>query len=217
MPAAEAAGEILALPPRVDADVAAQLCAETARRWDGPGGWALRAGGLTSIGLGAGALLLRRNPLIAAGAASGAYAADRVQGALRDHRITDTNALIPARREFASWFQAKVEKKGAPLMLWSWGGGDYFDPDVYLRGVFHPSSRYTLDTTPKIVELIDQSAATTDQAKRAEIFEEAQAVVKDEALAIFLYDPNDLYGVNKKLNWKPRSDERIVVWDAYFE
>jgi peptide/nickel transport system substrate-binding protein len=120
-------------------------------------------------------------------------------------------------REFASWFQAKVEKKGAPLMLWSWGGGDYFDPDVYLRGVFHPSSRYTLDTTPKIVELIDQSAATTDQAKRAEIFEEAQAVVKDEALAIFLYDPNDLYGVNKKLNWKPRSDERIVVWDAYFE
>jgi GTP-binding protein EngB required for normal cell division len=86
------------------ADVATQLCAETARRWDGPGGWALRAGGLTSIGLGAGALLVRRNPLIAAGTASGAYAADRVQRALRDHRITDPNALIPARSEFASWY-----------------------------------------------------------------------------------------------------------------
>jgi hypothetical protein len=85
-------------------DITAQLSAETARRWDGPGGWALRAGGLTSIGLGAGALLLRRNPLIAAGTASGAYAADRVQRALRDQRITDPNALIPARSEFASWY-----------------------------------------------------------------------------------------------------------------
>jgi energy-coupling factor transporter ATP-binding protein EcfA2 len=86
------------------ADVTTQLCAETAKRWDGPGGWALRTGGLTSIGLGAGALLLRRNPLIAAGTVSGAYAADRVQRALHDHRVTDPNALIPARSEFASWY-----------------------------------------------------------------------------------------------------------------
>lgn len=86
------------------ADVTAQLCAETAKRWDGPGGWALRAGGLTSVGLGASALLLRRNPLIAAGTVSGAYAADRVQRALRDQRIADPNALIPARSEFDSWY-----------------------------------------------------------------------------------------------------------------
>ena len=120
-------------------------------------------------------------------------------------------------RELASWFTAKVEGKGAPLMLWSWGGGDYFDPQTYFQGVYHPSSRYTLDTDQEIIDLVDQASGITDQEKRAEILKKAQQVVKDRALAIFLYDPNDLYGVDANLVWQPRSDERIVVWDAYFK
>ena len=46
------------------ADLNALLWAEAAKRWDGPGGWALRAGGLGSLGLGAGAILLRRSPCL---------------------------------------------------------------------------------------------------------------------------------------------------------
>ncbi|MEX2535092.1 MAG: ABC transporter substrate-binding protein [Trueperaceae bacterium] len=120
-------------------------------------------------------------------------------------------------RELASWFTAKVEGLGAPLMLWSWGGGDNFDPQTYFHGVFHPNSRYTLDTDPEIIALIDQASSTTDQEERERLLTEAQRVVKERALAIFLYAPNDLYGVDRNLVWQPRSDERIVVWDAYFE
>lgn len=85
------------------ADVSALLCAEAAKRWDGPGGWALRLGGLGTLGLGAGAALAARNPLVAAGTAAGALAADRIQRGLRLERLADAGALGPAGEDFAAW------------------------------------------------------------------------------------------------------------------
>lgn len=101
------------------------LWAEAARHWDGPGGWALRAGGLGALGLGAGAVLARRNPLLAAGAAAGALAADRVKGALRERRLSDASALSPAHGESEAWYREDLGRArllaarlcGAPTAL----------------------------------------------------------------------------------------------------
>ncbi len=90
------------------ADVCEQLWSETARRWDGPGGWALRGGGLASLGLGAGAALATRNPILAVGTAAGALAADQVQRVLREQRVGDAAALLPPPSEFAAWFAAAL-------------------------------------------------------------------------------------------------------------
>lgn len=87
------------------ADLRALLWGEAARRWDGPGGWALRSGGLTGLGLGAGAAIAARNPLLAVGTAAGALAADQVQRALREQRVGDAAALLPGEGEFAAWFR----------------------------------------------------------------------------------------------------------------
>jgi len=111
----DAAGGLDKLGERVAADVAerlalrrADLCellwVEAARRWDGPGGWALRSGGISSLGLGAGAALATRNPLLGAGAAASALAVDHVQRTLRDQRLGDAAALLPAASDFAAWF-----------------------------------------------------------------------------------------------------------------
>ncbi len=86
------------------ADVSALLWAEAAKRWDGPGGWALRAGGITSLGLGAGAASASRNPLRAVGTAAGALAADQIQHAVRAHRLSDGAALVPAAGDFSAWY-----------------------------------------------------------------------------------------------------------------
>ncbi len=87
------------------ADLRELLWAEAAKRWDGPGGWALRTGGLGSLGLGSAAALATRNPLLAAGAAAGALAADQVQKAVRDHRVSDITGLMPAESEFDAWYK----------------------------------------------------------------------------------------------------------------
>ena len=85
-------------------DLAALLWGEAAKRWDGPGGWALRSGGVGSLGLGSAAALVTRNPLLAAGAAATALAADQVEKALRDRRVTATAGLMPSSGEFAAWY-----------------------------------------------------------------------------------------------------------------
>ena len=85
-------------------DLLTQLWSEAARRWDGPGGFALRAHGLGTLGLGAGALLLRRSPLLAAGAAAGAVAADRTRQAVQRSRLESTGGLLPGEREFETWY-----------------------------------------------------------------------------------------------------------------
>ena len=90
------------------ADVSALLWGEAAKRWDGPGGWALRTGGITSLGLGAGAALASRNPLLAVGTAAGALAADQVQRALRDQRLSDAGALVPESGDFVAWYAAAL-------------------------------------------------------------------------------------------------------------
>ena len=86
------------------ADVSALLLAEAAKRWDGPGGWTLRTGGLGGLGLGAGALLARRSPIIAAGAAAGSLAADRMRNVVQRLRLIEADGLLPERAEFADWY-----------------------------------------------------------------------------------------------------------------
>jgi energy-coupling factor transporter ATP-binding protein EcfA2 len=71
------------------------LVVETGQRWEGPGGIALRAGGLAALGTGVGLLLARRAPI--AGAAT-ALTGAAASGALRAHErrsLADGAALLP--------------------------------------------------------------------------------------------------------------------------
>jgi len=90
------------------ADLRAMLWNEAARRWDGPGGWALRAGGLTGLSLGAGAALARRNPLIAAGAALSGLAVERAREGARERGLRDASGLLPEPSELESAYRAHL-------------------------------------------------------------------------------------------------------------
>jgi len=93
-----------------DAQLRAMLWNETARRWDGPGGWALRAGGLAALGLSAGVALARRHPLVAAGAAAGALAADKARDSWRERQFQDTAGLLPGSTELESWYRQDLSE-----------------------------------------------------------------------------------------------------------
>lgn len=95
-------------------DLAELLAREWSRRWDGPGGWILRAGLLGSLGLAGGALLARGNPLLAAGAALGGMAAEKGKEAWRDRAMGDATALLPAGPKLegaarAAWEEARLQ------------------------------------------------------------------------------------------------------------
>lgn len=94
-------------------DLETLLWDEVGRRWIGPGGLALRAGGMTSLGLGAGAWLARRNPLLAAGAAAGALVTSKWQSRQREQSVRGGEAWLPSPGEWTRWYEAAL----APVRL----------------------------------------------------------------------------------------------------
>lgn len=79
------------------------LVGEAGKRWDGPGGWALRAGALATVSTGAGLALARHNPLAAAGVAVGGA----LLGKLRDQQgrlgFEDSTGLLPEAGDLRLW------------------------------------------------------------------------------------------------------------------
>ncbi|EKV28944.1 periplasmic oligopeptide-binding protein OppA [Caenispirillum salinarum AK4] len=102
------------------------------------------------------------------------------------------------------------------MWLTSWGNGS-LDP----VGIFNPtlttggrgnSAHYS---NPEVDALLEQAATEMDQEKRAALYRQAQEIVNEDAPWIFLWLPQDIYGVSKRLtNWQPSADSRINLHDA---
>jgi peptide/nickel transport system substrate-binding protein len=52
-----------------------------------------------------------------------------------------------------------------------------------------------------------------DEKKRLEQYHRINRLLVEDAAFVPLYQQLDLYGVNKRLRWKARSDEAIKAWD----
>jgi len=68
---------------------------------------------------------------------------------------------------------------------------------------------------PEVDKLLDAAGLETDQAKRAELYRDAQAIVNRQAPWIFLWLPQDLYGASKRLvGWQPLASGMLNLRDA---
>lgn len=84
-------------------DVAAQLADEVGRRWAGPGGFLIRAGGLTGAGAAVGALVTRRTLLGGAAVAGASALADQGSRQLRQWRVEAGTDLLPTHSDLRQW------------------------------------------------------------------------------------------------------------------
>jgi peptide/nickel transport system substrate-binding protein len=62
-------------------------------------------------------------------------------------------------------------------------------------------------------DLVAKAQVETDVAKRQQMYEQATQLMYDEANTIVLLNPADLYGLSQRLEWKPRTDAKIIVKD----
>lgn len=117
----------------------------------------------------------------------------------------------------AKWRGANAHR--GDMWLTSWGNGS-LDP----VGIFEPtlitggrgnSADYS---NPEVDKLLEAGAAEIDRAKRAEDYQKAQVIVNKDAPWIFLWLPQDIYGVSARLKgWQPSADGRINLQDAYVQ
>jgi peptide/nickel transport system substrate-binding protein len=61
--------------------------------------------------------------------------------------------------------------------------------------------------------MIDEAQTIMDEKKRLAQYQKINKLWIEEMPAIPLYQQIDLYGANKRLSWKARSDELIKAYD----
>ena len=117
----------------------------------------------------------------------------------------------------AKWLGANAHR--GDMWLTSWGAGDLdpvgiMEPTLVSKGRGN-SADYSNADVDSLLKAADTEA---DTAKRAEEYQKAQVIVNKEAPWIFLWLPQDIYGVSARLKgWQPSADGRINLQDAYVE
>ncbi len=108
-----------------------------------------------------------------------------------------------------------IEKKMEGIFLIGFGS-TLFDADNSLYAWFRSGQRFCYYHTPAIDQALDDARAMMDVAAREQLYHATVATLVEEAPFIYLYQQEDLYGINSKLEWTPRPDELIRVYDMKF-
>ncbi|GIV77734.1 MAG: ABC transporter substrate-binding protein [Litorilinea sp.] len=157
--------------------------------------------------------------------------------------VVDT---LEEHRQLAEAVVAQLQEAGidASLRLWEYSvvrplllagertaylddwGDSAFDPVGHMEAKWHgvvegsPYGRGNFSgyNNPRVNELIVAGETETDEAKRREIYNEAQAILYDEAPAVFLILPEEIEASRANVtNWEPASDSRINLHDVCLE
>lgn len=117
------------------------------------------------------------------------------------------------------WRQSRASRKDRDMFFNSWGNGALDPADIVPANLRSNGAGNSAGyNNAKVDQLIDAADNEVDQAKRAEMYKDVQKLVNDDAPWVFLWVPQDIYGVAKNLRgWSPMSDSRINLHDAYLE
>lgn len=108
-------------------------------------------------------------------------------------------------------WQSAERRRERDMYLISWGNGSLDPSDIMVptlrtgaRGNFAGYSNGEVDA------LLDAAETEIDQDKRKAAYFRAQAIVTADAPWLFLWVPQDIYGVSRRIaGWRPQPDGRI--------
>jgi len=147
----------------------------------------------------------------------GRYLNDKemAEAAAGDLRKIGINATVKTH-EWGIFMDRMYTHNNAPAYLLGWGNTS-FDADFTINPLMRTSKLLSNVSFPKLDSLIDQGISTMDKKKRQKIYSDAVKVIKDEVAWAWVYQQVDIYGVNERVNWKARTDERLVGFDMPFK
>lgn len=108
------------------------------------------------------------------------------------------------------------DEAAGDMWLTSWGNSS-LDPVGIFVPTLHSGGRgnFSRYSNLDVDHMLDAAEAEVNRARRAELYQSAQAIVNEEAPWVFLWVPEDLYGVSKRVNgWRPSPDSRINLHDV---
>jgi peptide/nickel transport system substrate-binding protein len=78
----------------------------------------------------------------------------------------------------------------------------------------HDQTYASYGNNKSVDEKVAHAVTVMDQKGRAEAYAELQKLLHDEAPWVFLWQQHDLYGVASHVEWAPRADEKVWMYDA---
>jgi peptide/nickel transport system substrate-binding protein len=130
-----------------------------------------------------------------------------------------TKVVVGEGAQLSEKWRTKGAPKTGDMFFTSWGNGslDPFD-------IFTPTHR-TNDrgnsagyANAELDKILDEAAVELDVDKRAGMYHQAEAMVNADLPYVYLWVPQDIYGVSARLKgWQPSADSRINLHDACVE
>jgi len=115
--------------------------------------------------------------------------------------------------EFVNYLNNMVYvHKAGPVWLIGWGQGMMDAEGIYVP-LFHSGSLLSNYHNPDFDGMVDQAQTMMDEKQRLAQYHKINKLWVDDQPAVPLYQQIDLYGANKRINWKARSDELIKAYD----
>ena len=147
-------------------------------------------------------------------ASSGRYLKDKETAEAIVAQMRTANIRVTLTLQEAGAFFAKARSGNCcDFFMIGWFSSPQFDADKVLPW-FAATSPYSYWRNPEYDKLLTDAKATTDQAKRQQIYNQATQLMYDQAPGVFLFEADVIYAVGKRLaSWKPRPDDIIRYQD----
>jgi len=117
-------------------------------------------------------------------------------------------------KEWGNYIDQFKKSSDLPVHMYYMGWSiPTFDADAILYALA-TTSTYCRYLDNEVVKQLTQARSTMSTPRREALYHQALRTMREDAPMIFLYALDDLYGVRKRVNWEPRSDERILLHEA---
>ena len=115
--------------------------------------------------------------------------------------------------EFGAFNGALFSHQTAPMYFVGWGN-PVFDPSFIYDFITRGGGLLRTIEDPAIDALLEDARSTSDAAYREGVYNEAMELINAAAPAIFLYKQPVLYSLSSRLDWDPRADEFLYMYNA---
>ena len=121
-----------------------------------------------------------------------------------------TNVVV---NEWGTHLDKIKNRNTGEMFFLGWG------PALWGQGTIEPlfkaEATYSSYGNNKVIdEKIAKAVTLVDAKARAAAYADLQKILHDEAPWVFLWQQHDLYGVASHVEWTPRADEKVWMYDA---
>lgn len=130
-----------------------------------------------------------------------------------------TRVAVGESAQLTEKWRTEGEPKSGDMYFTSWGNGSLDPFDIFTpTHRSHDRGNSAGYANPELDKILDAAAVEMDAEARAAMYREAELIVNADAPYVYLWVPQDIYGVSKRLSgWTPSADSRINLHDACVE